>query len=49
MEAGDFYFQRDEFVKAAPLYRIGLTKEVATLQERDHMKKNHKLCNEKIK
>ena len=49
MEGGDFYLQRLEFAKAAPLYRTGLAKEVATLQEREHMEKNLKLCNEKIK
>ena len=48
MEAGDFYLQQDEFVKAALLYRTGLTKEIATLQEREHMNKNLKTCNGKI-
>jgi len=49
MEAGDFYFQRNEFAKAAPVYQLGLTKEVATQQEREHMKKNLQDCKEKIK
>jgi len=49
MEGGDFYLQQQEFAKAAPIYRIGLTKEVATLQEREHMEKNLRLCKEKMK
>ena len=49
LEGGDFYLQKLEFTKAASLYRIGLTKEVATLQEREHMEKNLQFCKEKIK
>ena len=49
LEGGNFYLQQGEFEKAALLYRAGLTKEVATLQEREHMEKNLKRCNEKIK
>ena len=49
MLSGDFYLAQDQFAKAIPLYQTGLTKEVATLQEREHMEKNLKLCNEKTK
>ena len=49
MVAGDFYLQHLEYTKAVPFYRTGLTKEVATLQEREHMEKSLKLCNQKIK
>jgi isopenicillin-N N-acyltransferase-like protein len=40
MLAGDYYFDRREFEKAALMYEKGLTKEVATVQEREHMEKN---------
>lgn len=49
MVAGDFYLQQNEFAKAAPFYRLGLSKEVATLQEREHMEKELQHCNEKMK
>jgi hypothetical protein len=45
MLAGDFYFDRKEFQKAKPLYEKGLTKEVATFQEREHMEKRLEQCN----
>jgi hypothetical protein len=45
MLAGDYYFERKEFEKAKPLYETGLTKEVATVQEREHMIEKLKLCN----
>jgi isopenicillin-N N-acyltransferase-like protein len=45
MLAGDYYFDRKEFEKAKPLYETGLTKEVATVQEREHMEEKLKLCN----
>jgi hypothetical protein len=45
MLAGDYYFDRKEFQKAKPLYEKGLTKEVATFQEREHMKKRLEQCN----
>jgi len=49
MVGGDYYLEQLEFAKAAPLYLTGLTKEVATFQEREHMEKNLRLCKEKIK
>ena len=45
MLAADFCFQNKNYDKAALLYKEGLTKEVATVQEREHMKKNLELCN----
>jgi hypothetical protein len=45
MLAADFCFQNKNYDKAALLYREGLTKEIATVQEREHMKKNLELCN----
>lgn len=40
MLAGDYYFDKKKFEKAALMYEKGLTKEVATVQEREHMEKN---------
>ncbi|CAN5546280.1 acyl-CoA--6-aminopenicillanic acid acyl-transferase [soil metagenome] len=47
--AGDYYTDHGEFAKAINVYKTGLTKEVATEQERNHMKKNLQLCEKKIK
>lgn len=47
MLAGDYYFEKDEFRKAKPLYEKGLTKEIATAQERLYMETRLKECNEK--
>lgn len=44
MLAADYYFDREEFSAAKPLYEKGLTKEVATLQERSHMEERLKLA-----
>lgn len=44
MLAGDYYFDRKEFQKAKPLFEKGLTKEVATFQEREHMEKRLEQC-----
>jgi isopenicillin-N N-acyltransferase like protein len=49
MLAGDYYFDHQLWDKAIPMYEQGLTKEVATLQERDHMEKNLQSCKAKIK
>jgi isopenicillin-N N-acyltransferase like protein len=49
MLAGDYYFERKEYAKAKPLYEVGLTKEIATIQERDYLIKNLQYCNDKIK
>ena len=49
MLAADYYFDRQEWAEAIPLYERGLTKEVATLQERYHMEKNLEKCKERTK
>jgi hypothetical protein len=49
MLAGDYYFDHQLWDKAIPMYEQGLTKEVATLQERDHMEKNLQVSKSKIK
>ncbi len=49
MLAADYYFERNEWVKAIPIYEQGLTKEIATVQEREHMEKNLLYCKEKVK
>ncbi|HYI78347.1 MAG TPA: C45 family peptidase, partial [Chryseolinea sp.] len=48
MLAADSYFDRKLWSEAIPLYEIGLTKEVATLQERHHMEKNLQRCKENL-
>jgi isopenicillin-N N-acyltransferase like protein len=48
MLAGDFYLDIKEFAKAASMYERGLSKEVATLQEVDHMRKNLERCKEEL-
>ena len=40
MLAGDHYFDKNEWREAIPLYEQGLSKEIATMQERYHMEKN---------
>jgi len=47
--SGDIYFQRKNYSKAAGEYNLGLTKEVATEQEREYMKKKLAECNEYAK
>jgi hypothetical protein len=44
MLAGDHYFNQEEFARAAQMYETGLTKEVATEQERTHMTEKLKEC-----
>ena len=48
MLAADYYYEREEWKKAIPLYETGLTKEVATMQERYHMEKNLENCKKNI-
>jgi hypothetical protein len=48
MLAGDYYFDNGNWAEAIPVYEKGLTKEVATMQERYHMEKNLEKCKEKI-
>lgn len=49
MLAADFYFDRNKWKEALPLYEEGLTKEIATMQERYHMEKNLEKCKKNIK
>ncbi|SKC51470.1 C45 family autoproteolytic acyltransferase/hydolase [Ohtaekwangia koreensis] len=49
MLAGDYYLDHEQYSAAAQKYREGLTKEVATLQEREHMEKNLKKAEEQLK
>jgi isopenicillin-N N-acyltransferase like protein len=45
MLAGDHYFNSKDFENAAQMYRMGLSKEVATEQERTYMMEKLKQCN----
>lgn len=49
MLAGDHCLEAREYERAAAFYKTGLTLEVATLQEREHMEENLRTCKEKIK
>ncbi len=49
MLAADYYVDHENWEKAIPLYETGLTKEIATKQEREHMEANLQHCKEKIK
>lgn len=49
MVAGDYYLDHNAYTKAIPVYQLGLTKEIATVQERTHMEKKFQLCKEKLK
>ena len=49
MIAGDYYKDHEAFAKAIPVYQLGLAKEIATVQERTHMRRNIHFCEEKIK
>jgi hypothetical protein len=49
MLAADHYFKQKFWAKAIPLYESGLTKEIATVQEREHMEKNLEQCKSRIK
>ncbi len=49
MLAGDNRFDQKDFSSAIKFYYQGLTKEVATVQEREYMTKRIQLCKEKLK
>jgi len=49
MLAADYYFSRQEWAKAILVYEKGLAKEVASVQEREHMEKNLLQCKENVK
>jgi isopenicillin-N N-acyltransferase like protein len=48
MLAGDRCMENGDFDKAITFYEEGLKKEVATIQEREHMEKNLQQCKEKL-
>lgn len=48
MLAADYYFDKKEWERAVPFYEQGLTKEIATEQERFHMEKNLEKCKKKL-
>ena len=48
MLAGDYEFDRKEYARAAKFYQTGLTKEIATEQERTHMRERLEQCNGKM-
>jgi isopenicillin-N N-acyltransferase like protein len=48
MLAGDHYFQAGEYHNAAEMYGQGLKKEIATLQEKEHMQKNLDRCKDQM-
>jgi hypothetical protein len=49
MLAADYYVDQKMWSKAIPIYEQGLTKEIATVQERYHMEKNLEECKRRIK
>jgi len=49
MLAGDYYLKHEQYKEAVTAYRQGLTKEVATLQEKEHMERNLKTAEENLK
>ncbi len=48
MLAGDHEFNQKQYARAAQYYETGLTKEIATEQERAHMEERLKECNAKL-
>ncbi len=46
--AGDYLVKHNEYQKALHWYNIGLTKEIATKPEEEHIRKQIKLCNKKL-
>jgi isopenicillin-N N-acyltransferase like protein len=49
MLAGDKLLEDRDYERAAEMYTLGLTKEVATMQERQHMEENLAKCKEQLK
>ncbi|MBC8033799.1 MAG: peptidase C45 [Chitinophagaceae bacterium] len=47
--AGDYLFNQKEYEKALRLYRIGLTKVIATRKEENHIRGQVKKCENKLK
>jgi isopenicillin-N N-acyltransferase like protein len=48
MLAGDYYLEKEEFELALDMYERGLSKEIATLQEKEHMEKNLQRCKQEL-
>ncbi len=48
MLAADFFFDKKEYAKAIPYYTEGLTKEIATEQERKHIQHNLETSKSKL-
>ncbi len=48
MLAADFYFDKEKYAEAIPLYKKGLTLVVATEQERKHMQAQLEKCKDKL-
>ena len=46
--AGDYLFKKNQFQKALGIYKVGLTKEIATRKEADHIRDQVKLCLKKL-
>jgi isopenicillin-N N-acyltransferase-like protein len=46
--AGDYSFKHEQYQKAIAYYKIGLTKEIATTKEKDHINKQLAKCNKKL-
>lgn len=46
--AGDYLYKRNEYAKALHYYQVGLTKEIATKKEADHIKDRIKKINKKL-
>lgn len=46
--AGDYLYKHGQYRKALGVYKIGLTKEIATRKETDHIREQVKLCLKKL-
>ena len=46
--AGDYLYKNKQYQKALGVYKRGLTKEIATRNEEEHIKKQISLCNNKL-
>ncbi|MBX2965389.1 MAG: hypothetical protein KF845_04525 [Cyclobacteriaceae bacterium] len=48
MLAGDWYVNRKDFERAATAYETALSKEIATIAEKEHIQKNLEVCRKKL-
>ncbi|MEP7107250.1 MAG: C45 family peptidase [Ferruginibacter sp.] len=46
--AGDYLFKKNDIQTALSLYRTGLTKEIATLREKEHIMDQIRICTNKL-